>query len=356
MDSLNTIVMLAEGSKGNATAHTGSSGSHGTPPSIFDGGTPLHEPISILLVQAALIIILSRSLHFVLNRLFKSHRVVSEVLAGMILGSGLYAESYKNNIWSLASTNLLGAVSQFGIVLFCFMIGLEADPSSFLKSRKIVFLTASNVFLLPLAASVGVSWYLYSLLPSLSSNYVPVAQGPFIFYTAVCMAWTGLPVVNRILANSRLYKNPIAALSGDVSNVNAIMTWVVLMYLIPYAENSQDPYKALAIFNAVLAVFILFWWILDLVMSRIARMATTSESLSQLSVLLTFCMVFFFSWFTQAMGAHAIFGALLVGLRTPHNHRFSIKIAEKMEDILMILFVPIYYGLVGVLASIAFIK
>jgi Kef-type K+ transport system membrane component KefB len=167
------------------------------------------------------------------------------------------------------------------------------------------------------------------------------------------MAWTGLPVVNRILANSRLYKNPIAALSGDVSNVNAIMTWVVLMYLIPYAENSQDPYKALAIFNAVLAVFILFWWILDIVMTRIARMATTSESLSQLSVLLTFCMVFFFSWFTQAMGAHAIFGALLVGLRTPHN---SIKIAEKMEDILMILFVPIYYGLVGVLATIAFIK
>ena len=91
-----------------------------------------------------------------LNILFKSHRVVSEVLAGMILGSGLYAESYKNNIWSLASTNLLGAVSQFGIVLFCFMIGLEADPSSFLKSRKIVFLTASNIFLLPLAASVGV--------------------------------------------------------------------------------------------------------------------------------------------------------------------------------------------------------
>ena len=41
MDSLNTTVKLAGVSQGNATAHTGSSGSHGTPPSIFDGGTPL---------------------------------------------------------------------------------------------------------------------------------------------------------------------------------------------------------------------------------------------------------------------------------------------------------------------------
>jgi Kef-type K+ transport system membrane component KefB len=56
------------------------------------------------------------------------------------------------------------------------------------------------------------------------------------------------------------------------------------------------------------------------------------------------------------MGANAIFGALLVGLTTPHDHQFAIKIAEKMEDILMILLVPLYFGLVGWFTNIAFYR
>lgn len=353
---MNTLTKIAMAAESNPESGSEAHSAHGTHPSIFAGGTPLYDPISILLVQALLIILLSRALHFVLHRLFKSPRVVSEVLAGMILGSGLNNLNYQESIWSLKSTNLLYTVSQFGIVLFVFVIGLELDASSLFKSRKTVFMTGLSVFLLPLFAAIGVSWYLYSILSTITITPNVVVQGPFMFYTAYCMAVTGLPIVNRMLASSKIFNTPVGDLSVEITNFNAIISWVVLMYLIPYAENSLYPLKALGIFATVVGVFAVFWWILDKVMTRISHIGTTSESLSQFSVLLTFCIVFFFSWFTQAMGANAIFGALLVGLRTPHDHQFAVKIAEKMEDILMILLVPLYFGLIGVLSNIAFIR
>jgi Kef-type K+ transport system membrane component KefB len=323
---------------------------------IYSGGTPLYDPISILLVQALLIILLSRALHFILHRLFKSPIVVSEVLAGMILGSGLNDKTYTESIWSLESTKLLYTVSQFGIVLFVFVNGLELDASLLFKAKKTVVITGLAVFLLPLFAAIGVSWYLYSILGDITITPYAVEKGPFIFYTAFCMAVTGLPVVNRMLANSKLFNTAAGDLSAQITNFNALISWLVLMYLIPYAENSRYPLYALGIFGTLIGLFVVSWWFLHKTMAIISHMGTVSESLSQLAVLLTFCIVFLFSWFTQAMGANAIFGALLIGLVTPHDHQFAIKIAEKMEDILMILFVPLYFGLIGWFTNIAFYR
>ena len=90
------------------------------------------------------------------------------------------------------------------------------------------------------------------------------------------------------------------------------------------------------------------WFAIFPIMTYISNMGTGSESLSQLSVLFSFGLIFLNAWFTQAIGAHAIFGALLVGIRTPHDHGFAIKLAEKMEDILMILLLPLYFAIIGI--------
>ena len=328
----------------NATNEAAKKSYKASPPSIFAGGSPLHEPISIFLLQAILIIIISRTLHFALSKGFKSPRVVSEVLAGIIVGrtSLFNVGFYQSAIWPQGSGRLFYTISQFGLILVFFMIGLELDPSSLFKLKKTVLLSSIFVFLLPFLSSFGVSWYLYAIF---GSGY---AQAPFLLMTSVCMSVTGFSVVYRMLTVSKWYNTALTELTTDITNFNAILLCVFLMYVIPYAENSQFPDRALGIFAALAGTVLIFWWILGKIMTGISNLGTSSESLSQLSVLLTLVMVFAFSWFTHAMGANAIFGALLVGLKTPHDHRFAIKIAEKLEDIVMILFVPLYYGFIGI--------
>lgn len=44
---------------------------------------------------------------------------------------------------------------------------------------------------------------------------------------------------------------------------------------------------------------------------------------------------------------HPIFGAFLVGLICPHEGGFAIKLTEKIEDLMSVLFLPLYFALSG---------
>jgi len=44
---------------------------------------------------------------------------------------------------------------------------------------------------------------------------------------------------------------------------------------------------------------------------------------------------------------HPIFGAFLVGLICPHDGGFVIKLTEKIEDLISVLFLPLYFALSG---------
>lgn len=44
---------------------------------------------------------------------------------------------------------------------------------------------------------------------------------------------------------------------------------------------------------------------------------------------------------------HPIFGAFLAGLICPHEGGFAIKLTEKIEDLISVLFLPLYFALSG---------
>lgn len=44
---------------------------------------------------------------------------------------------------------------------------------------------------------------------------------------------------------------------------------------------------------------------------------------------------------------HAIFGAFLVGLICPHDGGFAIHVTEKIEDLVSVLLLPLYFALSG---------
>lgn len=58
-------------------------------------------------------------------------------------------------------------------------------------------------------------------------------------------------------------------------------------------------------------------------------------------------MVFTSAFFTGIIGVHPIFGAFLMGLICPHEGGFAIKLTEKIEDIVAVFFLPLYFALSG---------
>lgn len=64
-------------------------------------------------------------------------------------------------------------------------------------------------------------------------------------------------------------------------------------------------------------------------------------------IALTLLLVLGSSFFTGIIGVHAIFGAFMIGLICPHEGGFAIKVTEKVEDLVGVLFLPLYFALSG---------
>lgn len=58
------------------------------------------------------------------------------------------------------------------------------------------------------------------------------------------------------------------------------------------------------------------------------------------------------AFFTGIIGVHPIFGAFMAGLICPHEGGFAIKVAEKIEDLIGALFLPLYFTLSGLNTNI----
>ena len=73
---------------------------------------------------------------------------------------------------------------------------------------------------------------------------------------------------------------------------------------------------------------------------------------SQSIIALTLLMCLASSFFTGIIGVHAIFGAFLAGIICPKENGFAIKVAEKIEDLISALFLPLYFTLSGLNTNI----
>lgn len=77
---------------------------------------------------------------------------------------------------------------------------------------------------------------------------------------------------------------------------------------------------------------------------------------SQSIVALTVLMALASAFFTGIIGVHPIFGGFLIGLICPHEGGFAIKVTEKIEDLVAVLFLPLYFALSGLSTNIGLLN
>src|SRR5689334_7824689 len=86
--------------------------------------------LALVVVQALLIIGLSRVLGYGARGL-RQPMVIAEIAAGIALGPSLLGKFWPSAsavVFPQAATPVLGIVSQFGLILFMFTIGVDFDP------------------------------------------------------------------------------------------------------------------------------------------------------------------------------------------------------------------------------------
>ncbi|CAG8455819.1 23309_t:CDS:2 [Cetraspora pellucida] len=304
--------------------------------------------------EVVIIVVFTRLLHLGLKHI-RQPRVISEVLGGIILGPTImgHIPGYINTVFPSSSLTYLNLLANFGLVLYLFLVGLELNPTMIKNSIKSVALISASGILLPFALGVGVAYGLYD---SMDNHHVGDQQVPFtsfLLFICVAMAITAFPVLARILSELKLMGTSVGnrALSSAVGD--DITAWILLALVIAII-NATNYLTALYSFLLCVAWTLIVGFVIRPILLRsIVITDSNKPSPSTLMIAITLSVVLISAFVTNIIGIHYIFGGFIVGVILPHEGGFTVGLTEKIEDIITVLFLPIYFTLSGLKTNIS---
>ncbi|KAI8329538.1 Sodium/hydrogen exchanger family-domain-containing protein [Chlamydoabsidia padenii] len=323
---------------------------------VFSGLNPssfnASDPIVLFIIQLTIILTFCRALAVPLGY-FRQPKVISEVIAGIILGPSVMGRipGYMDHIFPAPSLPFLNLVATIGLVFFLFQVGLEVDVRVIRRDWKRSFSVAVAGMALPFGLGTALSLGLYKLQDDPS---IPFSS--FLLFLGVAVSITAFPVLARILAELKLLGTKVGAITMAAGLINDCTAWVLLALVVALL-NATGGLEALYVFltTVAFALFLIF-----LVGPLYYRLCVKTDSFengpSPLLMTVTLMMVLISAFVTNIIGVHAIFGGFLAGVIIPHESNLPIRITEKIEDIVNILFLPLYFTLSGLKTQIGLLN
>jgi Kef-type K+ transport system membrane component KefB len=161
------------------------------------------------------------------------------------------------------------------------------------------------------------------------------------------MSITAFPVLARILTSRKLMSTSVGQATLAAAATDDAIAWCLLVLVVALINNPNNSVIALYVFLIVVAFGLFLYFAIRPILLFMVKRSSKDYVASQLNMFVLFMVLFASAWFTQAVGVHAIFGAFLVGLITPHENGFAIAITEKLEDLVSIILLPLYFAYSG---------
>lgn len=311
-----------------------------------------NDPITLFIIQVILIIFFTRFLHLILSR-FRQPRVISEVIGGIILGPSVlgHIPGFLDTVFPAASRPHLNLLSTLGLILFLFIIGVELNLANLLKNVRVALTISAAGIILPFALGIGVGYGLYHVM---GNDNVPFFS--FIIFIGVAMSITAFPVLARILSELQLLRTPVGSTALTAGVGDDVAAWVLLALVVTIINASNSLVALYVFFLAVGWLLVVVFIIRPILLKLIVKTGSNDNGPTVTMMVITLSIVLISAFVTNIIGVHAIFGGFIIGVIVPHEGGFALGITEKIEDLVNILFLPIYFALSGIKTQIGLLN
>lgn len=311
----------------------------------------LKHSVGLLILQIIAIIIVARGIGFFFKKMGQPV-VIGEILAGIVLGPsllGTYFPEFSNFLFAKESLGGLQILSQVGLVLFMFVIGMELNLKVLKNTAYEATVISHASIIIPFALGIGLAYYLY---PSFAPTNIPFSS--FSLFIGISMSITAFPVLARIVQEKGLHKTKIGALSLICAAINDITAWCLLAVIIAVVKAGSFASSIYTIVFAIAYVFLMISVVRPF-LKKIVSSSKSDISLNKTLVVIVFLVLLISSFITETIGIHALFGAFMAGTIMPENIRFRKLFIEKIEDVALVLFLPIFFVISGLKTEIGLI-
>ena len=305
-----------------------------------------------LLLSVAFLVICAR-VAGIGARLIGQPQVMGEMAMGIALGPSLLgwlAPGVSASLFPVANHAHLNTLSQLGLLLFMFLVGLEFDLKRLRHLGHTAVLASHASITLPMLLGVSLALYLY---PRLSSS--DVAFHEFALFMGTAMSVTAFPVLARILRERRLSDTTIGTVALACAAVDDVTAWCLLAGIVALVRASQHalpiPMMLAGLAAFVVVIVALRRWGLGVFLASFDKRGHLSEDM--LAMLLAVVMIA--SVTTEWLGLHLLFGAFFIGVMLPKTEAMVHAITERFDLIATTLLLPIFFAYTGLRTEIGLV-
>ncbi len=312
----------------------------------------LRHPLAVLLVQILVILVVARGCA-ALFRFIGQPGVIGEIIAGIVLGPSLLGwlapEAY-TSLFRPESLGILEQVSNIGLLLFMFVIGLEVDFSTLRNKMNATIVISHGGIFSSFFLGILASLFLYEQYAAETSAFLP-----FALFMGISMSITAFPVLARIIQERGMTRKPVGTTALASAANDDVTAWCLLAIVIAISK-ATTLWSTLYTLLFTLAYFALMFLVVRPLLKKIGELYASPEVIDKRFVNSMFLVLVLSAAATEILGIHALLGAFLAGVVMPTNAGFRTVMMEKLEDIASVFFLPLSFAFMGLRTEIGLIN
>lgn len=312
----------------------------------------IHHPLAILLAQIVSIITVARAMGWVFKKMGQP-TVIGEIIAGILLGPSLLGSLFpelSSSLFPVSSLGNLQFLSQIGLILFMFVVGMELDLKVLRNKAHDAVVISHASILFPFTLGMALAYFIYDAFAPEGIEFLS-----FALFLGIAMSITAFPVLARIVQERGITKTRLGTVVITCAAADDITAWCLLAAVIAIVKAGSF-LSSLYVIGLAIGYVLLMIKVVRPFLKRIGDLHTSQENLSKPVVAIFFITLLLSSYATEIIGIHALFGAFMAGAIMPENTKFRNIFVEKIEDIALVLLLPLFFVYTGLRTQIGLLN
>ena len=300
------------------------------------------ELTTAFFLQVAVLLAVCRAVGWAGERVGQP-QVVGEMVAGFLIGPsflGWIAPRMQAQLFPADTLPVLFVVSQLGLVLYMFCVGLEFRADLMRAHwRRAAAISAAGI-VAPFALGGALGLWLLGAGAFFADGVRPVHAALFV---GAAMSITAFPMLARIIQDHGAAQSTLGVLALSAGAMDDAAAWIILAVVL--ASFSGAPAGAIAAAGggllyvaAVVAARPLF--------GRMAASAERQGAVAPWMLAVTLAALAFGAWFTDRVGIYAVFGAFVLGAAVPRGF-LADAVRGLLQPVAATLLVPLFFSYSG---------
>lgn len=307
-----------------------------------------------LVLQITVILAVCRLTGSLFRRIHQP-RVVGEMFAGILLGPSLLgwiAPQFSAYLFPPSSLGFLNALSQVGVVIFMFLVGLGINPKELKHQSHAAVLVSHISITTPFVLASLLALYLY---PRLSDDSVTFTN--FALFMGAAMSVTAFPVLARILSERDMMQSRLGTVAIACAAVDDVTGWCILAYIVVLIRAAHETTSIWVTLGGILLfAVVMIYGVRFLLRRLLERTFHKYGEISENRMAFLLLLALASALCTERLGIHLLFGSFLMGAIMPKEPKFVRYVLDRFETITITLLLPLFFAFTGLRTNIGLFK